>query len=340
MGGGTDTDSAFKQLVQWSGDGDVLVIRASGDDAYNPYILSQVGANPHSVTTLLTKDRQAASDPDVLALVDRADAIFFAGGDQWTYLQEWRGTPLQQRVQAAMDERGVPVGGTSAGCDVLGGAIYTAANDTVESSEALDDPFNLRVTIQPSSFVNFSVPAVLYRCEDNMCVQRATGGTLGECTDVCGGGSNASAPSMPVFDRHMLLLSTSIIDTHFVTRDRMGRLFAFLARLRTDLARPSATAIGIDEQTAIAIDAAGKGTMLQQSSEGGRAFVLLPTAGVAPAKCKQGHKLTWKDVPVQLLDAQHHDSFDFASMTGGVAARRYTISVNNGKMSPDDPYAP
>ena len=31
--GGVDTDAAFKQLIEWAGDGDVLVLRASGDDA-------------------------------------------------------------------------------------------------------------------------------------------------------------------------------------------------------------------------------------------------------------------------------------------------------------------
>jgi hypothetical protein len=36
MGGGTDTDQAYTHLIKWSGNGDVLVIRASGTDAYNP----------------------------------------------------------------------------------------------------------------------------------------------------------------------------------------------------------------------------------------------------------------------------------------------------------------
>ena len=38
MGGGTDVDAAFQWMCQRSGNGDFLVIRATGTDAYNPYI--------------------------------------------------------------------------------------------------------------------------------------------------------------------------------------------------------------------------------------------------------------------------------------------------------------
>src|SRR5476651_1015543 len=38
VGGGKDVDAAFKWMINRSGGGDVVVIRASGTDAYNPYI--------------------------------------------------------------------------------------------------------------------------------------------------------------------------------------------------------------------------------------------------------------------------------------------------------------
>lgn len=317
MGGGTDTDDAFKQHIQWSGFGDFLVLRASGDDAYNPYIRAL--AVTHSVGTLLTKDKQAGSDPRVLAIVDRADAIFFAGGDQWTYLQEWQGTLLQKHLQAAINERGVPVGGTSAGCDVQGGAIYTAAHDSATSDEALADPFNFRVTVQAQPFLNHTVGAL----------SRASLPI-----------SRARLAQTSILNRTELLLATAIIDTHFITRDRMGRLVAFLARLRSDLRRPNAVAIGIDEQTAIAIDRCGNGTLMRQGRDGGRAFVLTPAAGVLPTTCEQGKALDFADIPVQKLDAAYGDSYNFAAMMGGAASQRYTISARNGKLTPSDPYSP
>jgi hypothetical protein len=53
-------------------------------DSYNPYIAAL--GNASSVATLLTKRRAAAEDEAVVSLVERADAIFFAGGDQHTYV--------------------------------------------------------------------------------------------------------------------------------------------------------------------------------------------------------------------------------------------------------------
>jgi hypothetical protein len=52
MGGGTDVDAAFQWMCQKSGNGDFLVIRATGTDAYNPYI-QQLCPNENSVATLI-----------------------------------------------------------------------------------------------------------------------------------------------------------------------------------------------------------------------------------------------------------------------------------------------
>ena len=46
------------------------------------------------------------------------------GGDQWSYLQDWSSTPLQRTVQDAIDKRSVPIGGTSAGCDIQSWYIW------------------------------------------------------------------------------------------------------------------------------------------------------------------------------------------------------------------------
>jgi cyanophycinase len=53
---------------------------------------------------------------------------------------------VSDAVQSLID-RGVPIGGTSAGLAVLGEYVFTAAEDTVTSSQALADPFDRHVTI-------------------------------------------------------------------------------------------------------------------------------------------------------------------------------------------------
>src|SRR6267154_955651 len=68
MGGGTDVDAAFPWMCQRSGGGDFLVIRATGTDAYNPYI-QQLCPGENSVATLIIPNRAAASDPFVVSTI-------------------------------------------------------------------------------------------------------------------------------------------------------------------------------------------------------------------------------------------------------------------------------
>ena len=91
-------------------------MRASGEDAYNPWIYNMslvVGVPLNSVTTILWNNAGASSNPDVLNMIQNAEAIFFAGGDQSQYVDYWMGTDVQKIIQGKLDA--VSVGGTSAG---------------------------------------------------------------------------------------------------------------------------------------------------------------------------------------------------------------------------------
>ena len=146
MGGGTDVDAAFQWMCGRSGNGDFLVIRATGTDAYNPYI-QQLCPNENSVATLIIPNRTAASDPFVVATLQNAEAIWIAGGDQSNYINYWTGTPVQAKLNDAI-ARGVPVGGTSAGMNVLTQFVYSAlASQGATSSQSLADPFNKYITL-------------------------------------------------------------------------------------------------------------------------------------------------------------------------------------------------
>jgi len=151
MGGGTDLDEAFRWLCERADDGDLLVLRASGDGAYNPYINGLCKLN--SVETIVIPDRQAALEPLVAGKIQKASAIFISGGDQAKYVRYWRGTPIETALRDAV-KRGIPIGGTSAGLAVLGEYIYSAENDRpddpdLKSDAALADPFYRQVVIAP-----------------------------------------------------------------------------------------------------------------------------------------------------------------------------------------------
>jgi cyanophycinase len=149
MGGGTDLDEAFQWLCDRAGGGDLLVLRASGGDDYNPYIQKLCHLN--SVATVVIPDRAAAEDPFVAKAIDQASAVFISGGDQSNYINFWQGTLVQAALNAAI-KRGVPIGGTSAGLAVLGEWAYTAQGDkpkdpNLDGKTAMADPYGPRITL-------------------------------------------------------------------------------------------------------------------------------------------------------------------------------------------------
>jgi cyanophycinase len=148
MGGGSDLDMAFAWLCNKANGGDFLILRAHGGDDYNSYVNGLCKAN--SVATLIIPDRDSAQDPAVADIIRRAEAVFIAGGDQANYVHFWKGTPVQDAINADI-AAGKPVGGTSAGLAVQGEFLYGALNDPADaelhSPDALSNPFHNQVTI-------------------------------------------------------------------------------------------------------------------------------------------------------------------------------------------------
>ncbi len=153
VGGGKDVDEVYRWMIAKSGGGDFVVIRASGADGYNDY-LYRLG-KVDSVETLVIGNAAAARDNFVVQKIRHAEALFIAGGDQWNYIRFWSHSPVSDAIQSLID-RGVPIGGTSAGLAVLGEYVFTAAEDTVTSSQALADPFDQHVTIG-TNFLHISL---------------------------------------------------------------------------------------------------------------------------------------------------------------------------------------
>ncbi len=145
MGGGLDVDAAFQWMIGKSGGGDFVVIRATGTDAYNPYIYGLGTVN--SVETLIIPSRAGAADPFVVAKIRNAEALWIAGGDQSDYINFWKGTPVADAINYVANTKHAPVGGTSAGLAVLGQFIYTGNAGSVTSSQALANPYHNYVTL-------------------------------------------------------------------------------------------------------------------------------------------------------------------------------------------------
>jgi cyanophycinase-like exopeptidase len=76
----------------------------------------------------------------------KAEAIFFAGGDQSRYVRFFKDTEIETIVNVAA-KRGVPIGGTSAGLAILSEFSYAALNESVTTATAVADPFHADITL-------------------------------------------------------------------------------------------------------------------------------------------------------------------------------------------------
>ncbi|MGZ7033440.1 MAG: peptidase S51, partial [Thermoanaerobaculia bacterium] len=77
---------------------DVVVLRASGADGFNPAFMALEGVD--SVTSMVITDRASAERPDVVDAVRRAEYIWFAGGDQCNYIRWIKGTATERAVES------------------------------------------------------------------------------------------------------------------------------------------------------------------------------------------------------------------------------------------------
>ncbi|WP_373494718.1 cyanophycinase [Aquiflexum sp.] len=152
MGGSTDVDAAMRWMIERSGGGDFVIIRVSGGDGYNDYLYNMGGLN--SVETLRINTAEASNDEKVYETLMNAEALFIAGGDQSQYLRLWEGSKVEEAIQYLIHEKQIPIGGTSAGCAIMGEFVYTGERGSIISQEALQNPFDERLTVRRSSLIN------------------------------------------------------------------------------------------------------------------------------------------------------------------------------------------
>ena len=289
MGGGGSVDAAFVFIARHAGGGHIVILRAVSDDSFDPddgdYGASFVNkwGPVASAQTIVFLNRAAASDPRVIAALKGADGIFLAGGDQANYVRYWKGTPVQELLDAHV-RANRPIGGSSAGLAVLGHYSYTAFDGgSMESKVALADPYDGGVTLERDFL-------------------------------------------------HYRWLEDVITDTHFSARQRLGRLIAFVARLNGDEAAGRGEAgriygVGIDEHTAMLVDAKGVGRLAAGSA--GSAWLVMQTQ--APKVMLEGRPLSIDSL--HLLRLGPASTFDFATRKATAAAAETIISLEAGALA-------
>lgn len=154
MGGASENDDAMIWFLNKANGGDVVVLRASGSDGYNDYFYTDLGVTINSVTTFVIQNESGATDPYVLQKVANAEAIWFAGGDQFDYVSYFKDNAMEDTLNSFINTKGGVIGGTSAGMAILGSAYFAAENGTITNAQALSDPYHNRMTLGYNDFLN------------------------------------------------------------------------------------------------------------------------------------------------------------------------------------------
>lgn len=134
--------------------GNVVVLRASYSDVYDK-AFRQYG-NFASVQTILIPPCATRAQVERAApIVDRADAVYFAGGDQANYVV-WKGTSLMEAVKRVYARGGV-VGGGSAGLAIQGAVVYdSVAGDRLNlettTHDAVANPLEPQISFTTGLF--------------------------------------------------------------------------------------------------------------------------------------------------------------------------------------------
>ncbi|GCD76705.1 hypothetical protein JCM31826_01870 [Thermaurantimonas aggregans] len=157
MGGASEHDAAMRWFLQRANGGDVVVLRTSGGLGYQNYLHAQLGVPVNSVRTFVLKSRQHSYDPQVIKYLSRAEAIWIAGGNQATYVNYWKDTPVDSLINYLYNVRGGVVGGISAGMAILTGFYYSALTTSAESNTVLNNPFHSSVTLGTNDFIQIPI---------------------------------------------------------------------------------------------------------------------------------------------------------------------------------------
>jgi cyanophycinase len=123
------------------------------------------------------------------------------------------------------------------------------------------------------------------------------------------------------------VLKGVITDSHFSQRERMGRSLAFLARIVQDGWAPEAHGIGVDETTAVLVEADGHAKVVGKNS----AYFM--TLDHRPEVCVDGKPLTLRHVKVLKLSAG--DKLDLKTWTA-IGGSAFEVNVVDGKMTRSD----
>jgi cyanophycinase len=135
-------DAATRWFLKLADGGNFLVLRSGKIGKQASWIYDNYRDFVSSAAELSINSRDAANNPEVIQYIRDADALFLAGGNQSDYKEYWEGTGVEDAINYLINQKQVPIAGTSAGMAILGDCYYAPARQGVISSEILNNPFH------------------------------------------------------------------------------------------------------------------------------------------------------------------------------------------------------
>jgi len=298
-GGASGEDAATRWFLERSRGGKYLVLRTGGIGAQADFVSRNYRDFVHSAAELSIDSYAAADNREVEDYIREADALFIAGGNQDRYQEYWEGTRTEDAINYLIEEKQVPVAGTSAGMAILGSYYYAPDNCGVLSSEILNDPFHFNTqTIHRSDFIR--IPIL----------------------------------SKVITDTHLDRINERSPETRY---GRLLGLLARIVLMDDNSLENYA--IGLEEGAFVAVDEKGIARVFGNGSDRGQDAYFLKPNNALPEQAEAGWPLVWNNdgeaVRVYRIQgtpegAGEFDLHDWSTASGGLWELWYTRGGKSG----------
>jgi cyanophycinase len=175
VGGGSEdyndwSDAPYGWTVQKADSGKIIIISDADASTWLPNYFLSLGALEaynKKIDSRAVADLQSTYDELVTA-----DGIFVRGGDQWDYINLWKGTKTEEAIVYVFQNGGV-IAGTSAGAAVLGDLDFTARYGSAYPRSSLTNPMQVKLDFD-DDFIDLQ-PNVIF---DSHFIERGRFGRL------------------------------------------------------------------------------------------------------------------------------------------------------------------
>lgn len=292
-------DQATKWFLERAKGGKYLVLRVGQIKKQADWIGRNYGDLIHSAAELSINSREAANNQQVIEYIREADALFIAGGDQNAYQEYWEGTKTEEALNYLINEKKIPIAGTSAGMAILGDYYYAPDHQGVLSSEILNDPFHYNTQhIHRSDFLQ--VPYL----------------------------------KRVITDTHLDRINRKNPETRY---GRLLGLLAKV--IYEDNNQLNHYGIGLEEGAFVAIDDQGIAKVFGNGTNIGQDAYFLQTNGALPEQMELGWPLVWDNsrkavkvyrIPGTPEGSGYFDLNDWSTAKGGQWEYWYTLGGKSG----------